>query len=489
MILAEQITKVFCSECTLVEIIENNSNFSCKYDISKPHKPNSIELETALALIPDRDSVNIVFHIDSSEDSVLNGSKKEKIDIFLSGLETKLLIRDETDKYSLDIVINKSRKTGELSVYSLTDFVKFWSTGGIPSSFRKIQELARDVQVLRVYELNNDVKTNYFLFTSFNSDVQFEKHLDRSELYTKRDKVGHFANASQFNFIPEDFSFDILPDAASLVLLFNKLKLISSLVYICDFSRFSDDNEIHLRLNGYRLFSKDISVTDEINSESKTEYYEIYKWAFGEGNVVDKVGLSRNIISLHLIEGNLLNIQEKTLQSIGSGYQIYLKENVKQYIEIKNKLSEFIQNSSDKASEIVKSIAGYYKSSIWTMYSFFASVFLLRILSKNNDGVLVTEEVYYLFIAFSIINIIIMRYALKELDEEKDRFIEIYLSLKDRYTDLLLPEDLLNVLNDDKQHRSDVKYIENKRKSFRTLWDRSLSVIFIIISVLWYIGK
>ncbi|NOR70569.1 MAG: hypothetical protein GQ532_12890 [Methylomarinum sp.] len=489
MIIAEQITELFCSEYTLIEIIENNSYFSCKYDISNPYKPNNIELETALALIPGRDSVNIIFRVDSSEDSVLNNSEKESIDIFLSGLEAKLSIRDETDKYSLDIVINKSRKFGEISVYSLTDFVKFWSEGGIPSSFKKIQELASDVQILRVYELNKDVKTNCFLFTTFNSDVQFEKQIERSELHTKRDKVGHFANASQFNFIPEDFNFDILPDVISLVDLFKKLKLISSLVYICDFSRFSDDSGIHLRLNGYRLFSKNISVSNEIKSKSEDEYYEIYKWVFGEGNIVDKVGVSRNIISLHLVQDNLLNIQEKTLQSIGSGYQIYLKENVKQYIEIKNKLSEFIQNSSDKASEIVKSISGYYKSSIWTMYSFFASVFLLRILSKNNDGVLVTEEVYYLFIAFSIINIIIMKYALKELDEEKDRFIENYLALKDRYNDLLLPEDLLNVLNNDKQHRSDVKYIENKKKSFCTLWDRSLSVIFFIISLLWYIGR
>lgn len=489
MILAEQITKLFCSKYTLIETIENNSDFSCKFDISNPHKPNSIELEKVLALIPDRDSVSIVCHIDSFEDSVLNYSEKKNIDIFLSDLETKLSIRDETDKYSLDIVINKSRKFGETSVYSLTDFVKFWSKGGIPSSFQKIQELASDVRILRVYEWNKVVKTNCFLFTPFNDNNQLEKQLERSGLHTKRDKVGHFANASQFNFIPEDFNFDVLPDALSLIDLFNKLKLISSLVYICDFSRFSDDGGIHLRLNGYRLFSKDISVSDKINSESEAEYYEIYKWAFGEGNIVDKVGLSRNIISLHLVQDNLLNIQEKTLQSIGSGYQIYLKENVKQYIEIKNKLSEFIQNSSDKASEIVKSIAGYYKSSIWTMYSFFASVFLLRILSKNNDGVLVTEEVYYLFIAFSIINIIIMRYALKELDEEKERFVENYLALKDRYKDLLLPEDLLNVLNNDKQHTSDVKYIENKRKSFFSLWDRSLSVIFIIISLLWYIGK
>jgi hypothetical protein len=461
VILTEQITALFCSEYKLIEITENNSDFSCKYEINHPHKPNSIELEKVLDLIPDRDSVNIVCHIDSLEDSVLNSSEKKSVDLFLSDLGTKLSLRDASDKYSLYIIINKSRRSGETSVYSLTELVKFWSKGGIPFSFRKIQEIASHVRILRVYELNNVVKTNCFVFTPFNNKNQFpEVKLERSELHTKRDKVGHFANASQYNFIPEDFSFDVLPDSLSLIDLFNNLKLISSLVYICDFSRFSDDGGIHLRLNGYRLFSKDISVSDKISSKSGAEYYEIYQWAFEEGNIVDKVGLSRNIISLHLVKDNLLNIQGKTILSIGSGYQIYLKENVKQYIEIKNKLSEFIQNSSDKASEIVKSIAGYYKSSIWTMYSFFASVFLLRILSKNNDGVLVTEEVYYLFIAFSVINIIIMRYALKELDEEKERFVENYIALKDRYKDLLLPEDLLNVLNNDKQHKSDVKYID-----------------------------
>lgn len=489
MIIAEQITALFCSEHSLTEIIENNSEFSCKFDIGSPHKPNCIELEKTLNLISNRDRISIFFLIDSLDDSVLNYSEKESIDAFLSDIETKLSLREESDQYNIKIVINKSRESGEASVYSLTDLVTFWSKGGIPSAFKKIQELGNDIRILRVYELNEIVKTNCFVFTPFNDKSQFVESLNRNTLHIKRDKIGHFANASQYDFIPEDFSFDISPRSSCLKDLFNNLRLISSLVFICDFSRFSEEGGVHLRLNGYRVFSKDISIAEKFNSESGAEYYEIYQWAFREGNIVDKIGLSRNIISLHLIQDNLLNIQEKTLQSIGSGYQIYLKDNVKQYIEIKNKLSEFIQNSSDKASDIVKGIASYYKSSIWTMYSFFASVFLLRVLSKNISGSLISDEIYCIFIAFYIINLIIMRYALNELDEEKERFVGNYVALKDRYKDLLLPDDLLKVLNNDEQHKSDIKYIEKKRSSFGFLWGWSLNVIFFTISLLWYIGK
>jgi len=62
---------------------------------------------------------------------------------------------------------------------------------------------------------------------------------------------------------------------------------------------------------------------------------EIFDWVYTDGNYTDKIGLARNLISIHLKNDNLLTLDEGTIHSLESGYDIYLKDNVKQYIEIK----------------------------------------------------------------------------------------------------------------------------------------------------------
>lgn len=484
----ENIIKLFSSEYTVTDIVENNSEFSCSLSVTQPHKPNNVELNNILASVSIRDTIKLVFYSESSEDTWLNYSGLESINNFLSEYENKLTFIEKDDKCILTVNIVKSRNSKDISVYSLDNMVGFWSKDGLVNTFIRLQDLAASSHILHVMDHPNTIKTSCFAFSPFKQNTSLLQ-IDRSTLHSKRDKIGHFANAAQFGFVPEDFNFDCPPENQLLSKLFDKLKLIASLIYICDFSRFSSNNNIHLRLNGYRLFSKRISSTENISNHSTNEYYEIYKWIYNEGNIIDKAGLARNVISLHLSHEDLLNVGDNTLQSISSGYQIYLKDNVKQYIEIKNKLSEFIQNSSDKASDIVKNVGGYYKNSVWTMYSFFASVFLLRILSNKNDSRLVTDEIFAIFVVFFIITLFVMRHALKELDEDKARFIESYISLKNRYCDLLLPEDLNNILDNDKQHLNDISYIDRKKSSFRMLWGGSLTAIFCVIGLLWAANK
>ncbi|WP_339065531.1 hypothetical protein [Teredinibacter turnerae] len=483
----DNIVALFSSDRSVIKQQENNSEYKCEYALTNPHRPSYDELVSCLRSIPKRDEISITYKIESAEDQILNDRSRESIENFLINLESKLSLRDPDDSIELHLRVFKKVLDGAISIYSLEDVANFWKESGIVSSLKKIEELVSRVQVLLVNGLEIAAKTNSLIFLPFEFDYKGSEAngIDRSEIYTLRDKVSHFANASQFSFIPEDFHIHEIDPVlnAEIRPLFEELRLVSSLIYLCDFSKFDELGNIHLRLGGYRLYAKDISAKERISGVN-SEYYEIYKWAYGDGDVIDKVGLARNIISLHLIDNDLAKIQKGTLQSISSGYQVYLKDNVKQYIEIKNKLSEFIQGSSEKASEISKNVGAYYKNSIWTMYSFFASVFLIRVLSKSNQ-VLVTNEVFVLFFAFVIITLIIMRYALSELEDEKLRFIERYQSLKSRYCDLLIPDDLDRILESDKQHLSDLKYIDKKRNDYRWLWGLSISVIFVFVSLLW----
>jgi hypothetical protein len=495
--LIEQLVGHFGLECIQDSIDENNSQFVSHYSVADPKLPQAARLKKSLALFPSRDTIILEWALEGFDGAILSNRSDESLDLFILTIETQLSLDDQPHNCHLSLRVEKSREAGALSVYSLPKLADFWARDGLPNAFRRFSDLRQSRVALRVWGLSVPVRTECFIFEPFEAenDIQLEdSHVQarrdsRQEKLEKRDRVSHFANASDFEFIPEDFDLSGKLFSSQAQRLFTDLRTVASLVFLSDYSRFCSTDTIHIRLNGYRLFTADIRSIPDSELSSGEEYYAIYRWAYDEGNIVDKIGLCRNVISLHIDDDNLLRIKPGTIQSIGSGYQIYLKDNVKQYIELKNKLSEFIEESSEKASGIARSAAGYYKGSIWTMYSFFGSVFVLRALGTKSGAPLVSDDLYVVFLAFVSVAVLMMRYALAEMTEERARFVERYAALKERYKDLLIPADLERILAEDKQHSTDLKYIDTRRRSLGRLWDLSLSAVFVAMTALWLFGK
>ncbi|ASV35969.1 hypothetical protein CI807_07155 [Pseudomonas sp. NS1(2017)] len=267
---------------------------------------------------------------------------------------------------------------------------------------------------------------------------------------------------------------------------FTPLLLVSSLIFICDYSRFTDAGDVKLKLNGYKTIENTFKHSETItNAENAAEiFYEIYNWIYNDGNTIDKIGIARNIISIHLEKDSFASIPQETIASISSGYQIYLKDNLKQYIEIKNKISESIQKSSEKASDLAKNVGAAFRSSIFAIYSFFFSIFLFRIVSGKTPTLEVTSEIYWIFFAFLCISILVCFYSINELSDERARLQNSYANIKNRYKDLITEKDLAKILNEDQDHISDINYINSRGVKTRSLWAASLFVIFLLMTIL-----
>jgi hypothetical protein len=488
MKISEKIIPLFSQKADTFHYEENNSehSFSCKLvEAIEPSKGSLQELSNYLS---SRDTLRLSIEFDNSGSDIhlLRGEEEG----FLADYSSKLSFLDENDEHPiLKVKIEKVSSDDCISVYDFNELINFWSKDGLVSSFSKIQDMNQRGRILCVLDLGYELETNLFKFVDGLEphNAEFNQFVERDSILSKREKVCHFANSANYYLIPEDFNIKDQDAPEELIGLFSRLKLLTSLIFICDLTRI-EEAQISFRLNGYRLLSKELNACEYFEPSSSDEFYEIYKWIYGDGELIDKVGLARNLISLHLSDEDLFHIHDGTLQSITSGYQIYLKENVKQYIEIKNKVSEFIQASSDKASEIAKNIGSYYRNSIWSLYSFFFSIFLIRAFI-NSEKNLITSEVLYFYIAFVVLALLAMSYALKELEQDKERLEEGYKSLKNRYKDLLLSDDLDKILDYDKQHKADIRYIEKKKSQYRILWGGSLGVLSVIIGILWLAGS
>ncbi|EUD01857.1 MULTISPECIES: hypothetical protein [Providencia] len=392
---------------------------------------------------------------------------------------------------SIDITIYKDEAISRRNTTHIFDYESFFSNF---NSGKELQFLFK----LKDFNVNEKIQfilwnsetsfnTCSLYFTSAYNHINYSsENIDRQSLISKRNKSCHFTFDSELKFIPDDFKLLTNCPYESIKLLFDKLLITLSLVYLSDYSDLKlESNEVIFKLKGYRLINNTILI-NEITSESLHIIYDIYSWVYTDGNFIDKLGLARNIISLYTKENDITKLSDGVLKSIESGYDIYLKENVKQYIEIKNKISEFLISQSDKASDITKNMFSSLKSSFWSIITFFLSIFLIRILlSKSYSGAITLEVVVVtlFFVAFSFVYLYL---SLKEVNEEKDRLLNRYDTIRDRYKDLLNEDDLKNIINTEELKSNDKDYIDGRKKTYTKTWITFNVLMIVIVLILFF---
>lgn len=455
---------------------------------------NIENLSAALGLINNRDSFTLKISLTESDQTlVLSENSEAEISDFLKKVELYCGQNDNLEG-TITLKVTKEIEQGKCSVYSVSQISKHWSTGTILENLKKINSLAKQCYHLECYDIPSDFKTGLFIFSTPKNDLNrttHPEHPDKQARIKARDKSCTFYQRDVFSFIPEDFHFDSDFYNSEIRNLFGKLQLAICLTYLCDSSRFNNNGNLELHLNGYKHISY-ILEDSHPTSACINDYFELYQWAYHQGNTSDKVGLCRNVLSIHIEEDNLLKLRPGCMGATTSNYAIYLKENLKQYIDIKNKINEQIQKSSEKASDLVKNIGTYLKGSIFSLYSFVFSVFLIKTLAKSTPTTdipalpIISTSTYCIFLLFTTTSILVLCYATTEMNAEIRRFKENYASLKNRYNDLITDTDLSKILQNDSQQNMDIAYLKSARKRAIILWLASVTFIFIVISTIYF---
>lgn len=457
------------------EVIRESNKLSLRFDVTYKIK----------------DSDDILISSGTSQASFEDKVKNLKDNIYWSSQSGNDALDNEV---IIEVVIYKDSAINKDNVNYIFDF----------NSFFNDKNIANELDFLFKLKEFNVNKNIYFLL--FDGDFEFNtksihfikpsKHIDsndslieRGSFINKRNKSCHFTNDSEFKFTPCDFYLLNECKVDRVKKIFDRLLVVFSLVYLSDYSDLNlNKNEIIYKFKGYRLINGAIDIS---NIENNSEYviFDIYSWVYTDGNFIDKLGLARNIISLYIKGNDIMTLPINALKSVESGYDIYLKENVKQYIEIKNKISEFLISQSDKASEITKSMFSSLKSSLWSIVTFFVSVVLIRMVSSQSYTGIVTIEILIITIVFVFFSFLYLCLSIKEVNEEKERLLNKYDAIRNRYKDLLNESDLDNIIDTINLKQKDSSYIEGRKKDYRRTWIIfNLSVVVVVLFLYFYMN-
>ncbi len=374
--------------------------------------------------------------------------------------------------YTFRVEINKNMDNNNLSIYSSDDFIKWLNAfETLTDCFSKYHNILSAVGQVYLELLDNkEINFSTSKMTFFKQD-KCSIVPDRSKLLEQRKDYCFVSGNNIPQMIPEDFFVLNESDDEDLNTLFSKLCLLSTLTFLADISEFKE-NSINYKLYGYKTI-KDIFTLNDMTTDSLTALFKIYSWIYHDDNhssISDKLGITRNLLTLHLKENTLKHIEGDVYTAIRSNFDIYLKENVQRYLEVKNQVSAFIHDMSIKAEAHSEGFVDTMKSSILIFISYFLSIIIVTAMDKGKFVNVFTFEVTSITMIILVIAWFYRKNTISDIERKTVRFKEKYDNFKERYADIIEPKNFTALFNNDKDHISDIKYIDDTLDKYNPLW-------------------
>jgi hypothetical protein len=463
-------------------INERFDELSVSFILEKINTIDASQFEDALKFLNARDSFQFSFSIDDGESTDFYHGNP--ITEFINDLNSKLSLVEE-EAVNINIKVTKAITTGIISVYSygaLIDYFKNLSFQALLNDFNKF--LAKENYLIfefQTVELVSKTKSIWFVNKGFSG---LPDQILRQPMLNRAQTSCYFNYLPKLSIVPQDFDLLEAP-TDDLAKIFNKLANVLSVAFLFDITNLQNNN-LEFRLNGYKSINGvcDLSAF-RIDPEKK--YFKIYDWVYDSGNFVDKIGLARNIISLHFENDKLEELKGDPFTSIQSSYKVYEKQNIKQYIEIRNKISDQLLSFHDRANKIIETFASGFQKSAFALLTFYISAIILKVLGKDKLVQVFTIDAAILSTSFILCSIIYFFISKWEVDVQKVRFQNNYNDIKNRYADLLDQQDINRILNDDHEFNGDLNFIQDKEKKYTIMWFSFLAIFLVSTWLLYFI--
>ena len=396
----------------------------------------------------------------------------------------------ETVPLSLKIRIDKELQN-VLNVYNYELFCKDLSEKTL-NQFLEIWNGRMHSNITVYVHSNNFISwhtpTIYFRKASDENLEIVESNYDRSLISEKTNRLV-YSELKYKNILPIDFELSSFTNSDPIAKLFAVSYFYYALSCIFDFSS-CENSHIIYKINGFktREFEVPVELSDLKVDNSNVEILsDIYKWIYLEGNTYDKMIIARNIMSINLTDGDDINFIPSTFSAIQSNFRYYSKENVKNFITLRNELSKILLDQENKIASFASEFTSDFKKSILPSITFFISVIAIRAISHQEifDGF--SPNVMKISILLVVLSFFSLIYSLVyELNRKLHYSEQQIRDIKERYSNLLTPEEIADIFHeDDCKKRNCFTFVRKQRCCGVFMW---VLCILLMSIFLWWIG-
>ena len=454
-------------------VSERMKVYEASFNFDLNNAPDYSYFFNIINFIPKRDNIKITLQDENERIFEVSSSKTEGEEEYKTFLKNTL--DDET--INVKLRIDKKVEENHFSIYSYDEFVKdilMLSIEQVMIAFSGLLSQVSTFLVFDVYSSMTMFATKTMFFVPYRSQIT-NSEFNRKQRMESCKEVSYFYNFDTYEVLPDDFKITINYESNPLTELFQKITMLLSISFIATSSSING-RQLKGIINGQRTMEYCCDIN---NIPDNKVLYRIYNWIYTDGSPIDKAIIARNVISLHCKYVSIIEIDDKVMASIQSNYNMYLKDNVKDYLELKNKVAEFISDIVSKTGEYATSLLDKFKSNLIAIFGFIFSVILANIVSDQPLNNLFTREITVLVecvLAGSFVYLFICYFQSRY---EIEKVYESYEQLKLNYKDILTEDDLLETFGNDEGLNKMKKTISKSEKLYLGVW-----IVFLIAALL-----
>lgn len=364
----------------------------------------------ALESVPDRDKY--IFEVEINSDTASISSIAQK-NIIIEHIDSYF---EDNEEIEFHIKIIKTTFREHLSIYCLTEFCNYLNMTSLEVV---IEEIVRRFGNRLVFDCRSDSApigspTLQFIHAGEAGTGQILPFPWRERSLELLQNNSHHAGGTT-PLLPHDFGMLQKSGVDALDHFMDRANATLSVIFLAN-STTLNGNSLDYKINGYKLLSGNIQNINTLIDESG-QFRRIAEWACGAEGSSDKLGLARNVISLCTQNIEDVPGHPEIWQAIQSNYQIYLKENISTYLEVRNKMAELLAESTHKTHSLVESLLDSLRNGVLILLTFILTVVVVN--GFKDTGIEVIFSGGYLFIIVSLIILVTFVVYASATDIEK----------------------------------------------------------------------
>ena len=462
-----QLSNQIFGSSSLILCEDNVDAFSIKYEIDAPDLPSAEGLADLCNKCLERDDMEIRFY--SAEDFTF----KYTGNLEQSEYEDYKLQLEQDDTVKIEIRIQKKFTDEIISVYSIEKFSEFLCGQEREENLQLFAMLfagGRQHICFQVVNCDRCIHTNSIAFVPDSELVTWDNVRSRDSDIKNCNDSSVFLGRAQYPLVPQDFAiieqmYDNRYDGIKV--LFDKLRNILSYMYIANTSNIVGNKAVlqfDPTINGYEYTLEQLSVNECV--------WEIYSWIHKDEGGIDRAGIVRNIINIYCKTSDaIINIDENIYHSAVANYVIYQKKHTDQYIELKNKLSEFIVESAGQLQELAHDLVEGIRNNFVAVIVFLMTVLLTDSIDFSSfTQVKVSSNIVAVCGIFTVVSLLYMIVTVKVGNTKWGWLEKSYNDLKNNYNGVLDERDIQTAVNNDETFESTKKVYKNVRRTISFIW-------------------
>lgn len=453
------------------DIQETFDTLSLSTTLSVPMSEFIPKLFDELKTLSSRDDFELFFDVCGNHIKILDCSADS-----LRKLQGHIADNSDESEYEIELKIRKNQIESTFSIYFLDKFSEYLEEESLLNLIRTISEHFSHNLKFEVFSTIDSFGSDSIKFfqaqefSQTNGTFSELNRADKLELLSENSSTSNI----NINVLPSDFYLLYNSSYHKINEFFHKACATLSLIFISNSSELKNTDLLSYKINGYKTVTCD-GVTVTSLSEIYKLLFKIYAWAYEGGNSSDKIGLVRNVLSIHLDSNGNIKFDIKAWEAIKSNYQIYLKGNIQSYLEVKNKIGEFVIESTSKTYVMADEILDSLKNNILILLTFLLSAVVVDGFKDNGQIIIFSNRYLAIVIILTLISSLWLLMTKNELvnrfDSASDTIKEI---LRLNYNKILMESEIDECV--DPVIIKNKNYLNNQIKRYSFWWATILTV-------------